>query len=174
MERRLNILAIVVMVLIAMPAYSFAGTTVVNRGVMEESHIQYRHVQTVTTKWTDYKYITGAWVKLEKGDALYATDVSGNNTTVSIAAGYGGVSVGISVPLGKKTSKSGATFSKTAKSDGKYKIKMKKKVKVTVKVWQTRPYDPITKEAKGSWSKGNVVSKKYKVLEVDPVLVKKQ
>lgn len=65
-------------------------------------------MKTVDTKWTGAKYVSGQakiGYHLKKGDMLYYSESGGSSSaTVSVSVGYGGVRVGISVPLGKKAS----------------------------------------------------------------------
>lgn len=96
------------MALLGTPLTSYASTTITDKIVLPEAGQEFRYLKTVDTKWTGAKYVSGQakiGYHLKKGDMLYYSESGGSSSaTVSVSVGYGGVRVGISVPLGKKAS----------------------------------------------------------------------
>lgn len=155
------------------PSSVFAKTVITGHTVIPEAHQEVRYLRTTVTKWTKFKYVTDAWTKLEKGDALFYVYGSGNAVTLSVSAGYHGATFGVSVPLGH-TNFSGGGVIKRIKKDGKYKLKAKKLVQLTVVQSQIRNLDVTNKKPVSKWKNCMLCSRKCKDKERIPELVRKK
>lgn len=174
---RKNVCRILGIVLVALmfctvPVTTHAESKTVILGHEYCEGIEYQWLKTTETKWTSYKYVTSKWYWLAKGDQLFYFESKGNPTTVNVSVGYGGSSVGVSVPLGKKCGP-GEGVAKTAKSKGYYKIKAKKKVFIDVRSTRTRRVDANNKPI-SKWSKPYTTKKTYTVKNVYSKLIKKK
>lgn len=149
------------------------STKIVGKGVIRESNLEYRHLQTVQTKWTGKKYISKKWYKLNKGDMLYYSEKKGSCANINIAVGYGAVKATFQIPMGK-AGKNSIGIGKTAPRKGYYRIAVNKKVTMTVKTYQTRKYNNAKRRGEGKWSKGKTVKKQYQVRCVNVYLVRKK
>ena len=169
---RIMVVVIAIAIITTTFEQTHASSKTVVVGHEYDQGYEYQWLKTTETKDTVFKFVTNKWYWLDKNDQLFYYESAGNPTTITTTVGYGGASVGVTVPLGRKGGK-GEGIAKTAKKKGYYRIKAKKNISICIRSTRIRTVDE-KKRPTSKWGKPFTTKKTYTTNTVTTKLIRKK